>query len=275
MDCAIYYGGDGRRAGQVGCADPGRGRSSSADAFTLLTNQIGLGEDMRIPIEYLGLVVSKYDSGGDTSTSSLEQWQNIGDPRVIGVVPIARNSERQSGPGRPLTYASTSSQAEIMREIAEPCREQSRQTSRFSVIRSSCQRAGARRQRSLKPRRAPDPTRSLWRSWWQPRNPRETLLPQELANSLSTHGLRQPLGVMTTDDFVRVYPDHEAAVGRLSSSSSAATGAWQQPKKRDGHAGGVRDRAADDTAVQGRRVGGDIHRQDLSPWMKQKLFSSW
>lgn len=123
MDCAIYYGRrrDGEEQGKSGVLIPVEAEDSSADAFTLLTNQIeDLGEDMRIPIEYLGLVVNKYDSRrGYIATSSLEQWQNIGDPRVIGVVPD-RKEQREAVRAKEglLTYASTSSQAEIMREIA-------------------------------------------------------------------------------------------------------------------------------------------------------------
>jgi len=113
-----------------------------------------------------------------------------------------------------------------------------------------------------------DPTRvPLEKLVGNPENPRETLGDlQELANSLSTHGLRQPLGVMTTDDFVRVYPDHEAAVReaefvvingnrRLAAAKEAklATLAVYVTE------------LADDTAVQVAALVENIHRQDLSP----------
>lgn len=47
-----------------------------------------------------------------------------------------------------------------------------------------------------------------------PENPREDLPGlDELAQSLLQHGLRQPLSVMPAREYVRVHPEHEAAVG--------------------------------------------------------------
>ncbi|QVJ03450.1 ParB N-terminal domain-containing protein (plasmid) [Nocardiopsis eucommiae] len=48
-----------------------------------------------------------------------------------------------------------------------------------------------------------------------PDNPRQELGDlRELADSLLKHGLRQPVGVMSRQAFVEVYPHHEEVVGR-------------------------------------------------------------
>lgn len=100
-----------------------------------------------------------------------------------------------------------------------------------------------------------------------PENPRETLGDlQELANSLSTHGLRQPLGVMTKDDFVRVYPAHEAAVGKADFVVINGNRRLAAAQKANLNTLAVYvTELADDTAVQVAALVENIHRQDLSP----------
>lgn len=113
-----------------------------------------------------------------------------------------------------------------------------------------------------------DPTRvPLEKLVGNPGNPRETLGDlQELANSLSTHGLRQPLGVMTKDDFVRVYPEHEAAVGEAD--FVVINGNRRLAAAREVELATLAvyvTELTDDTAVQVAALVENIHRQDLSP----------
>lgn len=123
MDCAIYYG--RRREDEPlersGVVIPVQAEDSSADAFSLLTGQIeDLREDMRIDIEYLGLVVNMYDSRrGYIATSSLDNWKAIGEPAVIAVVPD-RKEQREAVRQKQglLAYAPRCDQSESMREIA-------------------------------------------------------------------------------------------------------------------------------------------------------------
>lgn len=123
MDTALYYGRrrPGEAAGVSGVLIPVEAEDSSADAFTLLTGQIeSLRRDMRLTIEYLGLVVNKYDSRrGYIATSSLEQWQAMEDPHVVGVLQD-RKEQREAVRAKEglLAYAPKSVQAAMMREIA-------------------------------------------------------------------------------------------------------------------------------------------------------------
>ena len=124
MDCAIYYGRERDEAdeGRSGVLIPVEAEDSSADAFALLTGQIeDLRGDMRVSIGYLGLVVNKYDSRrGYIATSSLEQWQALGDPAVVGVLGD-RKEQREAVRVKQglLSYAPECAQSEMMREIAE------------------------------------------------------------------------------------------------------------------------------------------------------------
>ncbi|MET9419059.1 ParA family protein, partial [Streptomyces klenkii] len=91
VDAALYYGRrrSGEHRGVSGVVIPVEAEDSSADAFEMLINQIAaLEEDFGAQITYLGIVVNKYDARrGYVATSSLEQWQNLGEPRVVGVIP--------------------------------------------------------------------------------------------------------------------------------------------------------------------------------------------
>lgn len=123
MDTALYYGRrrPGEAEGVSGVLIPVEAEDSSADAFTLLTGQIeSLRRDMRLIIEYLGLVVNKYDSRrGFIATSSLEQWKAIGDPPVVGVL-HDRKEQREAVRAKEglLAYAPKSVQSATVREIA-------------------------------------------------------------------------------------------------------------------------------------------------------------
>lgn len=79
-----------------------------------------LREDLGLEIEYLGLVVNLYDSRrGYVATSSLQEWRNIGDPRVLAVVGDLKEQREAVRMRRPLlAYAPHSDQAELMRQIA-------------------------------------------------------------------------------------------------------------------------------------------------------------
>ncbi|MFW5420855.1 ParA family protein [Nocardiopsis sp. CNT-189] len=124
MDSAIYYGRrrDGEDLARSGVVIPVQAEDSSADAFTLLTGQIeDLREDMRIEIDYLGLVVNMYDGRrGYIATSSLESWKSIGDPRVIAVIPD-RKEQREAVRSKRglLAYDPESAQSQAMRDIVK------------------------------------------------------------------------------------------------------------------------------------------------------------
>lgn len=123
MDSAIYYGRrrPEEKASTSGVVIPVQAEDSSADAYTLLTGQIeDLRQDMRLEIDYLGLVVNMYDSRrGFIATSSLQAWEEIGDPAVIAVVPD-RKEQREAVRSKQglLVYEPKSDQAAAMRKIA-------------------------------------------------------------------------------------------------------------------------------------------------------------
>ncbi|CAL9610599.1 ParA family protein [Nocardiopsis sp. TNDT3] len=123
MDSAIYYGRrrPEEKPGASGVVIPVQAEDSSADAYTLLTGQIeDLRQDMRLDVDYLGLVVNMYDSRrGYIATSSLQAWEEIGDPAVIAVVPD-RKEQREAVRSKQglLVYDPKSDQAAAMRKIA-------------------------------------------------------------------------------------------------------------------------------------------------------------
>jgi chromosome partitioning protein len=94
---------------------------SSATAYTMLSQQIeDLCEDLRMEMDYLGLVVNLYDSRrGYVATSSLEQWKSIGDPPVLAIISDLKEQREAVRMRKPLlSYAPHSDQAEAMRKIA-------------------------------------------------------------------------------------------------------------------------------------------------------------
>ncbi|MFC5150008.1 ParA family protein [Streptomyces aureoversilis] len=124
VDAALYYGRrrSGERHGVSGVLIPVEAEDSSADAFEMLTNQIAaLDEDFGAQVDYLGIVVNKYDARrGYVATSSLELWQSLGEPRVVGVIPDLREQREAVRVKRPLLdYAPSCKQAIILRDIAK------------------------------------------------------------------------------------------------------------------------------------------------------------
>ncbi|MEV8455566.1 ParA family protein [Streptomyces sp. NPDC052095] len=123
MDAAAYYG--RRREGEV----PGnsgvlvivQAEDSSADAYGLLTSQIeDLRTDMRLELNYLGLVVNQYDSRrGYIATSSLQSWMDIKDPRVVGVIGDLKEQKEAVRVKQPLlAYSPRCDQSVGMRALA-------------------------------------------------------------------------------------------------------------------------------------------------------------
>lgn len=122
-DAAIYYGRrrQGEGQGISGMVIPVLAEDSSATAYSMLAEQIeSLREDLALQIEYLGLVVNLYDSRrGFVATSSLQEWREIGDPRVLAVVGDLKEQREAVRMHRPLlAYAPHSDQSELMRQIA-------------------------------------------------------------------------------------------------------------------------------------------------------------
>ncbi|GGT73276.1 phosphopantetheine--protein transferase [Streptomyces atratus] len=122
-DAAIYYGRrrQGEGEGISGMVIPVLAEDSSATAYTMLAEQIeSLRDDLRLEIEYLGLVVNLYDSRrGYVATSSLKAWRNLGDPRVLAVIGDLKEQREAVRKRMPLlAYAPHSDQSEIMRQIA-------------------------------------------------------------------------------------------------------------------------------------------------------------
>ncbi|OKJ49490.1 phosphopantetheine--protein transferase [Streptomyces sp. CB02009] len=122
-DAAIYYGRrrQGEGTGISGMVIPVLAEDSSATAYTMLADQIeSLRDDLKLDVEYLGLVVNLYDSRrGFVATSSLQEWRELGDPRVLAVIGDLKEQREAVRMHRPLlAYAPHSDQSEIMRQIA-------------------------------------------------------------------------------------------------------------------------------------------------------------
>ncbi|MGW3684348.1 ParA family protein [Streptomyces prasinus] len=123
MDTAVYYcrTRDGEEASASGIVIPVLSEDSSADAYDMLEEQIqDLVEDMDVDIAQLGFVVNMYDSRkGYVATSSLEEWQKIGEPSVLAIVPELKDQREAVRLKAPLlAYAPYCEQAEAMRSIA-------------------------------------------------------------------------------------------------------------------------------------------------------------
>ncbi|MEU5443640.1 ParA family protein [Streptomyces griseofuscus] len=124
MDAAAYYGRrrDGEKPGQSGALIVVQAEDSSADAYELLTTQIDdLRGDLKIDIDYLGIVVNLYDSRrGYIATSSLQGWVDIKDPRVVGLIGDLKEQKEAVRVKKPLlSYAPKSQQAVGMRALAK------------------------------------------------------------------------------------------------------------------------------------------------------------
>jgi len=123
MDTAIYYGRrrDGERPGASGIGIVVLAEDSSADAYELLVEQIeDARNDLRIDIDYLGLIVNQYDARrGYIATSSLEEWKAIKDPRVIAVLPDRAQQREAVRVKEPLlSYDPTCEQSMNLRAMA-------------------------------------------------------------------------------------------------------------------------------------------------------------
>ncbi|MEU9530668.1 ParA family protein [Streptomyces sp. NPDC048210] len=124
MDAAIYYGRerDGERDGESGIVIVVQAEDSSADAYTMLVEQIDDGMiDWRITTTYLGLVVNLYDArDGHVVTSSLKEWYALEEPRVIGVIPRRKEQREAARARRPLlAYDPSCVQSRVMRQIVK------------------------------------------------------------------------------------------------------------------------------------------------------------
>ncbi|MFB7453257.1 ParA family protein [Streptomyces sp. NPDC056194] len=124
MDAAIYYARerDGEREGESGIVIVVQAEDSSADAYTMLVEQIDDGMiDWRITVTYLGLVVNLYDArDGHVVTSSLNEWYGLEEPRVIGVIPRRKEQREAARARRPLlAYDPSCDQSRVMRQIVK------------------------------------------------------------------------------------------------------------------------------------------------------------
>ncbi len=124
MDAALYYGRrrTGEPAGVSGVVIPVLAEDSSATAYGMLAGQIGdLCTDLRVEVDYLGLVVNLYDSRrGAIATSSLTEWRNLGDPPVLAVINDLKEQREAVRRKEPLlSYAPACEQSEAMRDIAK------------------------------------------------------------------------------------------------------------------------------------------------------------
>ena len=123
-DAGIYYGRrrDGEPANASGILIPVEAEDSSQDAYGLLTNQIdALIDDLDIDIDYLGLVVNKYDARkGIIFTSTLKAWQSLEEPPVVAIVHELKEQREAVRMRTPLiSYAPGSDQAKSIEEIVD------------------------------------------------------------------------------------------------------------------------------------------------------------
>ncbi|MFC8016001.1 ParA family protein, partial [Streptomyces cinereoruber] len=113
---------DGERVGTSGIIIVVQAEDSSADAYTMLVEQIDDGMiDWRITATYLGLVVNLYDArDGHVVTSSLSEWYALEEPRVIGVIPRRKEQREAARARRPLlAYDPSCAQSRVMRQIVK------------------------------------------------------------------------------------------------------------------------------------------------------------
>ncbi|MFJ3311171.1 ParA family protein [Streptomyces sp. NPDC086549] len=123
MDTAIYYcrTREGEEPNTSGIVVPVLAEDSSADAYDMLYDQIqDLIEDLNIDIALLGFVVNMYDSRkGYVATSSLDEWNNIGEPPVLAVVPELKDQREAVRVKKPLlVHAPYGDQSDVMRTVA-------------------------------------------------------------------------------------------------------------------------------------------------------------
>jgi chromosome partitioning protein len=124
MDAAIHYGRrrEGEQPGASGILIIVQAEDTSADAYDMLVEQIeDLREDMKISMDYLGIVVNLYDGRrGYIATSSLDQWRAIGDPRVVAVIPDLKEQKEAVRVKKPLlSYDPRCEQSYAFRGLAQ------------------------------------------------------------------------------------------------------------------------------------------------------------
>ncbi|BAC75355.1 phosphopantetheine--protein transferase [Streptomyces avermitilis] len=122
MDAGLYYGRrrPNEKPGRSGVLVPVQSEDSSADAYEMLIEQIeDLETDLHLEIDRLGIVVNQFDSRrGYIATSSLEEWHNMENDRVIAVIDDLKEQRESVRLKRPLlAYVPESKQANIMRLI--------------------------------------------------------------------------------------------------------------------------------------------------------------
>ncbi|MFE3106801.1 ParA family protein [Kitasatospora indigofera] len=122
MDAGLYYGHRRKNEamGASGVLIPVEAEDSSADAYAMLDSQIRtVSLDYEVEIDRLGLVVNKFDKRkGYVATHSLDNWQSLGSPPVVAIVPDLKEQREAVHLKQPLLmYAPTSIQAQRMREI--------------------------------------------------------------------------------------------------------------------------------------------------------------
>ncbi|MBQ0867361.1 ParA family protein [Streptomyces sp. RK75] len=123
MDAGLYYARRRRneKKGRSGVVIPVQAEDSSATAYSMLVDQVeDLCKDLSLEIDYLGLVVNQYDSRrGFVATSSLAQWNSLGDQQVLAVLDDLKEQREAVRLKQPLlAYAPESKQANTMRMIA-------------------------------------------------------------------------------------------------------------------------------------------------------------
>jgi chromosome partitioning protein len=121
-DAGLYFGRtrNGEASRSSGILIPVLAEDSSADAYGMLIDQIDdLQDDLNIVIARLGLVVNLYDSRkGYIATSSLDKWEGLGDPPVVGIIPELKEQREAVRKHLPLlVYAPDSDQSKVMRAI--------------------------------------------------------------------------------------------------------------------------------------------------------------
>ncbi|MQY15170.1 hypothetical protein SRB5_53480 [Streptomyces sp. RB5] len=123
MDAAVFYGRrrEGEQPGASGALIVVQAEDSSADAYDMLTAQItDLRDDLTLTVDYLGIAVNLYDGRrGYIATSSLQEWMDIKDPRVVGVISDLKEQKEAVRLKQPLlAYAPKSDQAVALRALA-------------------------------------------------------------------------------------------------------------------------------------------------------------
>ncbi|MEU5599224.1 ParA family protein [Streptomyces sp. NPDC020298] len=123
MDTALYYcrTRDSEEENTSGVVVVVQAEDSSADAFDMLYDQVqDLTGDLDVDIAWLGFVVNLYDARkGYVATSSLEEWQKMGDPPVIAIVPELKDQREAVRVKQPLlVHAPYGEQSEVMRTVA-------------------------------------------------------------------------------------------------------------------------------------------------------------